>query len=72
MKLERSDIEYPLWRKKVDASVFKDAATPIPKFLWKVWNIEQLFEPIDGESVRDVPVRVVYGKKVFLGARILY
>jgi hypothetical protein len=72
MKLERSDIEHPLWRKKVDASVFKDAATPIPKFLWKVWGIEQLFERIDGESVREVPVRVVYDKKVFLGARILY
>jgi hypothetical protein len=70
MKLERKDIEFPLWRKKVDASVFKEAATPIPKFLWKIWCIEQLFET--SELLRDgkVPVRVAYGKKMFEGAYI--
>lgn len=72
MKLERSDIEHPLWRKKVDASVFKDAATPIPKFLWKVWGIEELFRVEDCVEVQKVPVRVIYDKKEFKGAYILF
>jgi hypothetical protein len=68
MKQERSDIEHPLWRKKVDASVFKDGVTPIPKFLWKVWDIENLFDP----TTKKVPVKVVYEKEYFEGAYILY
>ncbi|MCC3154611.1 hypothetical protein Q3A66_16470 [Hymenobacter sp. BT770] len=70
MKLERKDIEFPLWRKKVDASVFKDAITPIPKFLWKMWCIEQLFETPELLKDGKVPVRVTYGKKSFEGAYI--
>jgi len=30
MKLERSKIEYPLWRKKVDSSIFDYKGTTIP------------------------------------------
>ena len=43
MKLERSNIEFPLWRKKVDATLFKDAATPIPKWLCSIWDIYAVF-----------------------------
>lgn len=41
--LERSDIEFPLWRKKVDASLLQDGTTPIPKWLYDVWDIPQSF-----------------------------
>ncbi len=71
MKLERSDIEFPLWRKKVDASLFKDAATPLPKFLWKMWRIEQLFSLCRDKENADSRVVVSYDKKKYIG-RIIY
>lgn len=40
MKTERSDVKFPLWRKKVDASLFNKLDTPIPKWLAKVWGLE--------------------------------
>lgn len=71
MKLERSDIDYPLWRKKVDASLFKDAATPIPKWLWKVWDVEELFAQSTSKDNLDSKVSVVFGKEKFNGRVIL-
>ena len=67
MKTERSDIEFPLWRKKVDATLFKDAATPIPKWLWKVWSIENLFLKSTSKQNLDSKVKVVYEKREFAG-----
>lgn len=66
MKLERSDIEFPLWRKKVDASLFKDAATPIPKWLWKVWSIKELFSESKSKTANN-SVKVVYNNREFVG-----
>ena len=39
MKLERSDVQFPVWRKKVDASLFRKAHTPIPNWCVRMWNI---------------------------------
>jgi hypothetical protein len=71
LKTERSDIEFPLWRKKVDATLFKDAATPIPKWLWKVWNIEILFSQSTSKESIDSKVTVVFGKEKFNG-RVIF
>lgn len=43
MRTERSDIKFPLWRKKVDSSLFRKEHTPIPNWCAKVWNIEKVF-----------------------------
>ncbi|MBH8560399.1 GIY-YIG nuclease family protein [Hymenobacter negativus] len=71
MRHERSDIDFPLWRKKVDAAVFKQAYTPIPKFLWKVWEIETLFSLCRSKDNVDGHVRIMYENREFKG-RILY
>ncbi|MES2517881.1 MAG: hypothetical protein V4585_07220 [Bacteroidota bacterium] len=71
MKLERSDIEFPLWRKKVDTSLFKDAATPLPKFLWRMWNIDSLFNLCRDKNNSDSKVIIFYEKKEYIG-RIIY
>lgn len=71
MKTERSDIEFPLWRKKVDVTLFKDAATPIPKWLWKVWDIEELFSLSTSKDNPDSKVLVVFGKEKFNG-RVIF
>jgi hypothetical protein len=67
MKLERSNIDFPLWRKKVDASLFKDAATPIPKWLWKVWNIEPVFSRCVSKNNPDCLVKIHFDNKEFKG-----
>lgn len=33
MKTERSNVEFPMWRKKVDDSLLNDYMTPIPNWL---------------------------------------
>ena len=71
MKLERSDVEFPFWRKKVDAALFKDAYTPIPKFLWKIWSIEKLFVLCRNKENPDCKVKITYDEKEFTG-RILH
>lgn len=55
-----------MWRKKVDASLFKDAATPIPKWLWKVWDIQNLFERNTSKNSNNL-VKVIFGKKEYKG-----
>jgi hypothetical protein len=32
MKEERTDIKFPIWRKKVDKNLLKNSNTPIPNF----------------------------------------
>lgn len=71
MKVERSDIEFPLWRKKVDASLFKDAATPIPKWLCKVWDIENLFSSCTSKENINSQVKVILNKTEYIG-RVIY
>lgn len=44
LKLERRDVDFPMWRKKVDASIFKDKAILIPKFAEKMWDIPSMFK----------------------------
>jgi len=71
MKLERSDIEFPIWRKKVDATLFKNNATPIPKWLWKVWNINELFSDSTSKQISDCNVLIRYEKDEFEG-RVIF
>jgi hypothetical protein len=67
LKLERSDIEFPIWRKKVDASLFKNAATPIPKWLWKVWDIDVLFQNATEKAKEESTIQIVFNKKKYSG-----
>lgn len=71
MKLERSDIEFPLWRKKVDATLFKDAATPIPKWLCKVWNINTLFSNSVSKKDKISNVKIEFNNKIYSGNVVL-
>jgi hypothetical protein len=42
--LERSNVEHPLWRKKVDLSLLDKGVTPIPKWVCKIWGVESSFQ----------------------------
>jgi len=43
MKLERSNVSHPLWRKKVDSSLFEYSGTTIPNWACKMWKIQEGF-----------------------------
>ena len=43
MKFERSNVEFPLWRKKVDTSLFEHKGTTIPTWAVSMWNLHQIF-----------------------------
>ena len=43
MKTERSNIQFPIWRKKVDSSVLTKEVTPIPTFACAMWSIDKTF-----------------------------
>lgn len=54
---ERRDIEYPLWRKKADSSLFYDKAILIPKFAESMWEIPKEFAGIN--SKKNVKSKVI-------------
>lgn len=67
MRRERSDVGYPMWRKKVDYSLFghrSKAGTTIPRWMWRQWDLEAAFG--DCNSARDPRSNVVV---VFEGRR---
>lgn len=43
MKLERSNVKFPIWRKKVDKSLFEQNGTPIPDWACRMWGIKRLY-----------------------------
>jgi hypothetical protein len=67
MKLERSDIQFPLWRKKVDSSLFNKLDTPIPNWLAKVWSIYEIFGESTSRKEPDAEVKLILDKVSYKG-----
>jgi len=67
MKTERTDVDFPLWRKKVDSSLFLYNGTTIPKWVCKVWNLDELFPGLKGKRDPTSEVAVTFKKKPFVG-----
>ena len=45
-KTERTKVDFPMWRKKVDKSIFKEKSTPIPEWVSKIWNLDHHFKNV--------------------------
>ena len=43
MKLERSNVEFAIWRKKVDKSLFEHNGTTVPEWACKMWTLKELY-----------------------------
>jgi hypothetical protein len=63
MKKERNDVEFILWRKRVDKTLLKDGVTPIPNWLVKHWQIKEVFDFSKGS----IPVVIKWGKDEYKG-----
>jgi hypothetical protein len=67
LKLERSDVEYPLWRKKVDSSLFRQNGTTIPHWACKMWEIEKDFSQCTSRNHPDSNIQIEFKDKQFKG-----
>lgn len=68
MKTERSNVKFPLWRKKVDTSLFTKQDTPIPNWLSKVWEIQSIIGDNSSKKSEETKVTLILNKKQFLGS----
>ena len=64
---ERSNADAPLWRKKVDNTLFSESSTPIPAWMVKGWNLRKIFSSLY-ESRKNQTVTIVFDKKSYEGA----
>ena len=67
MKTERSNINYPLWRKKVDSSMWGHNVTTIPNWACKMWDIDSLFRGVTSKKDEDSEITIKLGKKKWNG-----
>lgn len=63
-KAERTTVKYPLWRKKVDSSLFQHKGTTIPNWACQTWGIDTSFSSCISKKYRKSKVTIhFYGKK---------
>ncbi|MCW3999520.1 MAG: GIY-YIG nuclease family protein [Candidatus Bathyarchaeota archaeon] len=67
MKTERSDVDHPLWRKKVDSSLFRQNGTTIPHWACKMWGIEDDFSTCNSKSMATSKIQVEFKGIVYDG-----
>ena len=67
MKLERSNVDFPLWRKKVDSSLFRQNGTTIPQWACKMWGIQEDFNSCISRKDESSNVKVEFQKKEYKG-----
>lgn len=67
MRLERSDVEFPLWRKKVDKSLFEHNGTTIPLWACEMWGLAKLFFDVSSKKDNRSKVQVSYLDKTYDG-----
>lgn len=67
MTAERTKVDFPLWRKKVDSSLFLHKATTIPKWVCEVWNLEDAFPDLKGKRDPQSTVSINFNKKSYIG-----
>jgi hypothetical protein len=67
VKLERSDVDHPLWRKKVDSSLFRQNGTTIPNWACKMWGIQQDFSSCMSRKDPSSSVQIEFKERKFNG-----
>ena len=66
VKIERSDVDYPLWRKKVDSSLFRQNGTTIPQWACRMWEIEKDFSSCVSRTSLQSKVKVEFKGKEYV------
>ena len=66
-KIERSKVDFLLWRKKVDKSIFKEQSTPIPAWVSDMWNLDRYFINVDSIKKEESKTKIYFEKKPYNG-----
>lgn len=64
---ERENIEFPLWRKKVDATFLQGSETPIPNWLLDIWDIKKNFGHVYSKKNDNAIVEIIFNRKKYKG-----
>ena len=72
MRLERSDVGHPLWRKKVDGSLLRFGGTAIPNWVVRMWRIATLFSRKAGRYHPSSRVQLEFQERTYRGDVIWY
>jgi len=72
MRVERSNVEYPMWRKKVDSSLLKVGGTAIPNWVAKMWELPSLFANKGSRHHPNSRVGLEFQNKIYGGDVIWY
>jgi hypothetical protein len=67
MKNERSNVEFPLWRKKVDKSLFEHRGTTIPTWACKMWGLPDLFRTVSSRKDKKAKTTIKFMDKAYVG-----
>ena len=67
MTLERSNVEYPLWRKKVDKSLFEHKGTTVPQWACKMWGLPAYFQLVTSKKDTEANIVIRYADKQYNG-----
>jgi len=67
MKFERSNVRHPLWRKKVDASLFNYKGTTIPTWACDMWGIQKQFHNCKSKKDSNSEVEIIFKNKKYGG-----
>ena len=67
MTTERTNVDFPLWRKKVDSSLLSQKVTAIPKWVCKVWNLDDIFPGLMGKKDPKSKISINFNNKTYDG-----
>lgn len=67
MQIERTNVDFPLWRKKVDSSLFLLKGTTIPRWVCKIWNLDHIFPELKGKRDPKSNILINFNKKQYSG-----
>lgn len=67
MKTERSNVEFPIWRKKVDSSLLQHRGTTVPNWACKMWNFDTRYQNCTSKKDPNSQVTIVYNKNKYPG-----
>jgi hypothetical protein len=68
MKSERQKVEFAIWRKKVDKSLFNYSGITIPAWVCRMWTLPRLFNGITSRNHPNAATRITFQQKTYNAA----
>ncbi len=66
-KLERANVDFPMWRKKIDHTFFTYKGTTIPQWLWPLWKLDDRFRGAVTKKNPSAETAILFQGKTYRG-----